>query len=144
MKISGVKKIKQKIFKNPKGDLLKFVSKKNIFFKTFGEIYFNEINQNQKKGWIKHKKNQCLFSVPYGEVIFKLIDGRKKSKSFNVVENITLKKNNYNLLLVPPGVWFSFTTKKKKSVLANFINNPHSDNESIKSEKVGKFYIKQK
>ena len=56
MRIIGVKKIQQKIFKNNKGDLLKFVSKKDSFFKSFGEIYFNEITQNKKKGWIKHKK----------------------------------------------------------------------------------------
>lgn len=142
MRINGVKKIKQQVFKNSKGDLLKFISKKNNFFKSFGEIYFNEINQNKKKGWIKHKKNQCIFSVPYGEVNFKLIDGRKNSKSFNVEENITLKKNNFNVLVVPPGVWFSFTTKKKKSVIVNLINNPHSDSESIKSDKVGNIYIK--
>lgn len=142
MKINGVKKIKQKIFKNSKGDLFKFVSKKNVFFKSFGEIYFNEINFNKKKGWIKHKKNQCLFSVPYGEVNFRLIDGRKKSQSFNNVENVTLKKNSYNVLIVPPGVWFSFTTRKKKSVLANLINKPHSDNETVKLDKIGKFYIK--
>ena len=114
MKIVGVKKIKQRIFKNPKGDLLKFVSKKNDFFKSFGEIYFNEINSNKKKGWILHKKNQCIFSAVYGEVKFKLYDGRKKSSSFNNEANITLNKNKYNILIVPPGVWFSFTTKKKK------------------------------
>jgi len=143
MRINGVKKIKQQVFKNSKGDLLKFVSKKNNFFKSFGEIYFNEINQNKKKGWIKHKKNQCIFSIPYGEVNFKLVDGRKNSKSFNVKENITLKKNNFNVLVVPPGVWFSFSTKKKKSVIVNLINNPHSDNESVKSDKVRNIYIKQ-
>ncbi len=142
MRINGVKKIKQQVFKNSKGDLLKFISKKNNFFKSFGEIYFNEINQNKKKGWIKHKKNQCIFSIPYGEVNFKLIDGRKNSKSFNFVENITLTKNNFNVLVVPPGVWFSFTTKKKKSVIVNLINNPHSDSESIKSDKVRNIYIK--
>ncbi len=49
MKIIGVKKIKQSIFKNSKGDLIKFVSKKNNFFKSFGEVYFNEINYNKKK-----------------------------------------------------------------------------------------------
>ena len=98
MKISGVKKIEQKIFKNSKGDLLKFVSKKSKYFKSFGEIYFNEIKQNKKKGWIQHKKNHCLFSVAYGEVNFKLIDGRKKSRSFEVEEKITLSKNsNLNL-----------------------------------------------
>ena len=50
MKISGVKKIEQKVFKNSKGDLLKFVSKKSKYFKSFGEIYFNEIKQSKKKG----------------------------------------------------------------------------------------------
>ena len=114
MKIIGVKKIKQKVFENSKGDLLKFVSKKSNFFKSFGEIYFNEIKQNKKKGWIKHKKNHCLFSVAYGKVNFKLIDGRKNSRSFELEENITLSKNKYNILLVPPGVWFCFTTKEKK------------------------------
>jgi len=92
MRIIGVKKIQQKVFKNSKGDLLKFVSKKDNFFKSFGEIYFNEIIQNKKKGWIKHKKNQCIFAVAFGEIIFKLVDGRKKSKSFLFEENITLSK----------------------------------------------------
>ena len=142
MKISGVKKIEQKVFKNSKGDLLKFVSKKSNFFKSFGEIYFNEIKQNQKKGWIKHKKNYCLFSVAYGEVNFKLIDGRKNSRSLKVEENITLSKNKHNILLVPPGVWFCFTTKKKKSVIVNLINNPHSDKESIKSDNINGYRIK--
>ena len=93
MKIIGVKKIKQKVFENSKGDLLKFVSKKSNFFKSFGEIYFNEIKQNKKKGWILHKKNHCLFSVAYGKVNFKLIDGRKNSRSFELEENIILSKN---------------------------------------------------
>jgi dTDP-4-dehydrorhamnose 3,5-epimerase-like enzyme len=142
MRITGVKEIEQKIFKNSKGDLLKFVSKKNDFFKSFGEIYFNEINYNKKKGWIKHKKNLCIFSVAFGEVNFKLVDGRKKSRTFEIEENFTLNKKKKNILIVPPGIWFSFTTKKKKSVIVNLINNPHSDNESTKSNKIKGYYIK--
>ena len=138
MKIIGVKKIKQSIFKNSKGDLIKFVSKKNNFFKSFGEVYFNEINCNKKKGWILHKKNQCIFNTVYGEVF----DGRKKSKSFECEELITLSKSKDNILIVPPGVWFSFTTKKKKSIIANLINNPHSDKESIKSNEINGYFIK--
>lgn len=136
MKIIGVKSIEQKIFKNSKGDLLKFVSKKSDYFKSFGEIYFNEIKRNKKKGWILHKKNHCLFSVVYGEVNFSLIDGRKKSPSFEKEENITLSKFKSNILLIPPGIWFSFTTKKKISIIVNLINNPHSDTESIKSNNI--------
>jgi len=143
MKINGVKKIEQKVFKNSKGDLLKFVSSKSNYFKSFGEIYFNEIKKNKKKGWIQHKKNHCLFSVVYGEVSFKLIDGRKNSRSFEIEENINLSKNKYNILTVPPGVWFSFTTKKNKSVIVNLINKPHSDKESIKSENINGYHIKK-
>lgn len=142
MKINGVKKIKLDLFKNKKGDLLKFISKENNFFLSFGEIYFNEINYKKKKGWILHKKNTCIITVCFGEVKFKLIDGRKKSKTFNKENNFTLKKNNHAALLIPPGIWFSFTTNKKKSVLANLINNIHSDNEVIKVDKVNSYEIK--
>ena len=142
MKITGVKKITAKIFKNQKGDLLKFVSKKDSFFKSFGEIYFTEINQKKEKGWIKHKKNHCIMSVAYGEINFKLIDGRKKSKTFGKKENLKLNKNKHSILVIPPGIWFSFTTDKKKSILVNLINSVHSDNETLRSNKIKNHYIK--
>ena len=142
MKIIGLKKISSKIFKNKKGDLFKFVSKKNTFFKSFGEVYFNEIKKNQIKGWIKHKKNQCIFSAVHGSIKFKLIDDRVKSKTYGQIANITLEKNNFNILIVPPGIWFSFTTKKTKSILVNLINKVHSDNEVVKTNHVKNYYIK--
>jgi len=142
MKIIGVKKIPVKFFENYKGNLLKFVSKKNSYFKSFGEIYFNEIKYKKKKGWIKHLKNQCIFSAVFGEINLKLIDGRKNSKTFDKEENIILNTNKHAVLIVPPGIWFSFTTKKKKSVLVNLINNTHSDKETLKSNKIKNYYIK--
>jgi len=142
MKIIGVKKIAAKSFKNNKGDLLKFVSIKDSYFKSFGEVYFNEINQKKKKGWIKHKKKQCIFSVAYGEINFKLIDDRKNSKTFGNEENIKLNKNKHSVLILPPGIWFSFSTNKKKSILVNLINSVHSDNETLKSKTVKNYYIK--
>ena len=60
MKIAGLKIFQNKIIKNSKGDILKFVSTKNVFFKRFGEIYFSEIKKNKTKGWNFHKKNTCL------------------------------------------------------------------------------------
>ena len=142
MKIIGVKKIPAKSFKNNKGDLLKFVSKKDFFFKSFGEIYFNEINYKKKKGWIKHKKNQCIFAVAYGEINFKLVDDRKFSKSYGNEENIKLNKSKHSILILPPGIWFSFTTNKKKSILINLVNSVHSDKEILKSKKIKKYNIK--
>ena len=142
MKIIGVKKIIVQRFKNNKGDLLKFVSKKNSYFKSFGEVYFNEIKYKKKKGWIKHLKNQCILSVAFGEINIKLIDDRKKSKTYDNEENIILNTNKHSVLIVPPGIWFSFTTNKKKSVLVNLINSTHSDKETLKSKKIKNYYIK--
>ena len=100
MKIIGIKIIKKKLVKNKKGDILKFVSRKDFFFKKFGEVYFTEIKRNKIKGWNYHKRNKCLFVVPYGKVKFHFIDGRINSKSFNSENKILLYKNNHRVLSV--------------------------------------------
>ena len=66
-----------KIIKNNKGDILKFLSKKNKYFKKFGEIYFSEINKGSTKGWNFHKKNTCLICVPVGKVVFSIFNEKK-------------------------------------------------------------------
>ena len=43
MKIIGLKIFKQKVVNNKKGDILKFLSKRDFFFRKFGETYFTEI-----------------------------------------------------------------------------------------------------
>ena len=65
MKIIGLKILKQKIINNKKGDILKFISKKDSFFKKFGETYFTEIKKNKTKGWNYHKKNNFLVLIKY-------------------------------------------------------------------------------
>ena len=47
MKINGVETFDLKIIKNSKGDILKFLSKKDKFFRVFGEVYFSEIKKKK-------------------------------------------------------------------------------------------------
>ena len=63
MSLEKIKIISLKISKNIKGDILKYINKKDKYFKTFGEIYFTEIKKNNTKGWNFHKRNQCLITV---------------------------------------------------------------------------------
>jgi len=70
MQLSKIKVVKLKIIKNSKGDLLKYLSKKTKNFSRFGEVYFNEIKKKKTKGWNKHNKCFCFFSVPVGKVKF--------------------------------------------------------------------------
>ena len=133
MKITGLKVVNQKVIYNKKGDVLKFLSKKDFFFKKFGETYFTEIKKNKTKGWNYHKKNNCIIAVPYGKVEFNFIDGRKNYKSFFKEDKIIIGKKNYKIILLPPKIWFSFKSLTKISIVANCINSPHSDKETLKS-----------
>tara|TARA_B100001029_G_C15045893_1_gene447099 strand:+ start:857 stop:1270 length:414 start_codon:yes stop_codon:yes gene_type:complete len=136
MTVNKIKIFKNKIKKNKKGNLVKFVSKKNIFFNKFGEIYFNHIKFKKTKGWNKHKKNNCLIQCIYGKIKFHLIDSEGNERK------IVLKSNSGKILKIPPKVWFSFQSLSNNSIIANMIENCHSDKEVTKTTKVLKYEIK--
>ena len=125
MNIKNIKVINASIINNNKGDILKFVNKNDKFFKGFGEIYFSEIKKNKIKGWNYHKKNNCLFSVPFGKVILYF---KKKNKT----KKVTIGKDKYQLILLPPKIWFSFTSLTKLSIVANIIKTPHDNKETLR------------
>ena len=127
MSLSKIKTIKLKISTNSKGDVLKYLTKKNKYFKKFGEVYFTEIKKNNIKGWNFHKKCWCLLAVPYGKVKFtfaKNINTKKKT--------IIIGKKNYSIIVVPPRIWFNFISIKKISLVVNTLNKVHNKNETLK------------
>ena len=127
MSLKKIKIIKLKIVKNSKGDVLKYLDKDNKSFKKFGEIYFSEIKYKKKKGWNYHKKCHSLLSVPFGTVKFTFMDKLRKRKKI-----ITVGKKNHSLIVLPPEIWFSFTSLEKVSLIANTINYKHNDKETLK------------
>ena len=70
MSLNKIKITPLKIYKNVKGDILKYINKKNKYLRAFGEIYFTEIKKNKTKGWNFHKKNQCLITVQLLKIKF--------------------------------------------------------------------------
>ena len=125
--LSEIKIYKLNKLKNLKGDVLKYLNKNNKYFKKFGEIYFTEIKKKKIKGWNFHKKCQCLLTVPVGKVKFEFaekISGRKKV--------IIIGKKNYSIIVVPPRIWFNFTSLEKISLVVNTINEIHNNKETLK------------
>ena len=51
-----IKKIKIRIIKNVKGNIIKFFNFNQKFLKKYGEIYFSEVKKNKFKGWKYHEK----------------------------------------------------------------------------------------
>ena len=127
MSLNKIKTVKLKIVKNSKGDILKYLSKDSNYFKKFGETYFTEIKFKEKKGWNFHKSSQSLFSVPVGKVKFTFAEKINRKKKI-----IIIGRKNYSMIVLPPGIWFSFTSLEKTSLVVNTLNNKHSDNETLK------------
>ena len=127
MSLSKIKTIKLKISTHPKGDVLKYLTRKNKDFKKFGEVYFTEIKKNKVKGWNFHKKCWCLLAVPYGKVKFTFAENINSKK-----KTIIIGKKNYSLIVVPPRIWFNFMSIEKISLVVNTLNHVHSKNETLK------------
>ena len=127
MSLNKIKITPLKIYKNVKGDILKYINKKNKYLRAFGEIYFTEIKKNKTKGWNFHKKNQCLITVPFGKVKFTFAKNVNSKKKI-----ITIGKKNHSMIIVPPGNWFKFESLEIISLVVSTLDNIHNDNETLK------------
>ncbi len=134
MTVKSFKILKNRIIKNNKGSIIKYINKSQNHFKGFGEVYFSEIKYNKIKGWNYHKKFTCIITVPHGLVEFFIFGSSNKLKKIKISKN--------NILVIPPKNWFAFKSLKKISVLANCINGLHSEKETKKSNFINNIKIK--
>ena len=141
MIIKEVKIHNKKIIENRKGKILKYISKRDKFIKKFGEVYFSYLIKNKTKGWNTHKINKCFLMCVYGEVLVHIIDQRKSNGSFGKELKVKLNSKNGKILEIPPKVFFSLLTKKKESIVCNFLERPHDKREALKVTKVKNYII---
>jgi hypothetical protein len=135
----GIKILPLKKIKTKKGNIYKFLSRNDKFYKKFGEIYFTEIKKNSEKGWNFHTKNKCHISVIKGKVKFHFL---KKNRKIFKSKKITLSSKNHKMIIIEPEIYFSFKGFDNFNLIANFLEKPHSKNESKKFEVVNNIKIK--
>ena len=130
--IDGVILTPLKLISDERGAVLHFLRSDSSNFKRFGEAYFSLINHNVVKGWKKHKVINQNFCVPHGIIKIVIYDNRKDSVTKGIIQEIILDNNlNYKLLSMPPDLWYSFKgVGNDYSLLANIIDNPHTNEES--------------
>lgn len=124
--LKKVKKIPLKVIRNKSGDIIKYIDKKSLFFKKFGEVYFNEIKRSKKENdWIFHKKYQCIILVIQGKIQFN-IKNKKKIKKLNL--------SNKRILVISPCTWFKFSSITKSALFVNLIDGSHDPKETIREK----------
>ncbi|MES3037933.1 MAG: dTDP-4-dehydrorhamnose 3,5-epimerase family protein [Bdellovibrionota bacterium] len=129
--LDGVNLVPLKIIKDDRGMVMHMIRSDQPNFKKFGEIYFSVTNPGVTKGWKRHRIMEQNFAVPQGEMEFTLFDDRPASATQGKYQRVQLGLNNYQLLQVPPMIWYCFSTKGSESaMIANCATIPHDPSES--------------
>ena len=122
-----------KIIETKGGNVLHSLKDKDTGFNGFGEAYFSEIQPGAIKAWKLHKDMTLNITVPIGIVRFVLFDERDKST--NEFQELTISRQNYVRLTVPPMIWVGFQgLSDASSLLLNIADIPHNPNESIRKD----------
>lgn len=141
--IDGVEIVDLNPIKDERGMLLHMLRSDSEHFKNFGEIYFSVTNPGVVKGWKKHLDMTQHFTVPVGTLRLVIIDQRENSKTKGNVLKLTLNRDNYSLVKIPPMLWYSFQASEDgEAMIANLTDLPHDPKETVVEdlEKLNHFY----
>ena len=91
--------------------------------------YIHNIDPGARRGYHAHKKLHQLMFCPHGSIEMELDDGREKIK-------IVLDTPN-KVLILKPGIWREFVSKKKGSVLCVLASEKYEEEDYVREH--GKF-----
>ena len=130
--IEGIVQTPLKIIPTHGGPVLHMLKADSPSFAGFGEIYFSEVEPGAVKGWKRHLQTRQNFAVPRGCVRFVFYDGREGSPSRGMVQEYLLgRPDHYQLLSVPPLLWYAFAcVGDEAGLIANLTDLMHDPAES--------------
>ena len=129
--VAGVWFEPKRIIADARGSVMHHLRSDSPSFAAFGEVYSSTIFQGSVKAWKKHRRVSQNIVVPVGSVRFVIFDDRVDSPSRGELYEITIGRERYGLLHIPPGVWYGFQgVAQGESVLVNCVDEPHDPAES--------------
>jgi dTDP-4-dehydrorhamnose 3,5-epimerase len=129
---AGVVLTPLKIVSGDQGDVLHGMKASDESFVSFGEAYFSTVKYGGRKGWKKHTRMVLNLVVPIGEIGFVLFDDRTESTTRNRFFEISLSRQNYQRLTVPPGIWMAFYgSSAGENMLLNLASIQHDPTEAV-------------
>jgi dTDP-4-dehydrorhamnose 3,5-epimerase len=129
-KIDGVIITPLKQILSPLGDVMHGIKKADPGYVGFEEAYFSTINFGSIKAWKKHQKMTLNLIVPVGKIRFVLYDNRPDSPTHEVFSEVTLSRENYYRLTIPPNIWLAFKGEDEAmNLLLNCADMEHDPDE---------------
>jgi len=121
-----------KVIEDDRGKVMRMMRRDDAGFERFGEVYFSVVNPGVVKGWKKHLRMTQNMAVPSGNVRIVLYDGREGSSTKGEVVEIETGADNYQLVKIPPLVWYSFGAGgDMPALVANCTDMVHDPGEGV-------------
>lgn len=131
--IHGVDIQSRKKMCNEQGCVYEIMQADDVFFEQFGNVYISSIIPGVVKGWNIHTRTDTNIVCIAGNVKFVLYDRRKDSSTEGAVQEITIGRDNYNLVHIPYGVAFSWKNLgSDEALVANCATRVYDAEESLK------------
>ncbi|MFQ5667844.1 MAG: dTDP-4-dehydrorhamnose 3,5-epimerase family protein [Candidatus Binatia bacterium] len=129
--IEGVALKPLAVIQDERGAVLHMLRADSPVFDRFGEVYFSEVQPGVVKGWKRHSRMTQRVAVPVGRIRFVIHDNRRASPTRGGFGEYELgRPDAYELLIVPPGVWYAFQAMgDKPALVANCPDLPHDPSE---------------
>lgn len=113
-----------------RGKVMHMLRSDSDLFTRFGEVYFSLVYPHIVKAWKRHFKMTQNLAVPVGKIRLVIFDSRPASSTCNNIEVIEIGEDNYDLVKIPPEIWYGFMgISEKPSLIANCADLTHDPNE---------------
>lgn len=130
LNLEGLSWAPKKVMADDRGSV-KLMLKEGQFDFPVGEIYLSTVNPGVVKGWKLHKEMWQRYVVPVGEIKFVFVDRRPQSSTYGKICELETGLENYGLITVPPGLWYSFKCESvTPAVIVNAASIPHKAGET--------------
>ena len=115
-----------------RGAILHMMRNDSELYEKFGEVYFSEILPGAVKAWKMQTEKTQNLAVPVNKIRLVIYDSRPHSKTRGQIKEYELgRPDNYNLIHIPPMLWYGFQSLDGQTALvANCTNYPHNPDET--------------
>lgn len=128
--MDGVKIIPLRQIHDSRGKVMHMLRSTDPHFIKFGDIYFSTAYPGVIKAWHRHSAKVLNYAVVQGMIKLVLYDGRPSSTTKGAIQEIFLGPENYNLVLVPTGIWYGFQAiGTETAIVADCATEPHDPKE---------------
>jgi dTDP-4-dehydrorhamnose 3,5-epimerase len=135
--IDGADLIPLRQIGDERGKVMHMLRSDTPHFTGFGEIYFSSVHPGIVKAWHLQCVARRHYAVPVGRIRAVLYDDRVGSPTAGAVEEFLIGEDNYQLLIIPPGIWSGFVALGEgPALVADCMTAPHVPAEARRRDPV--------